>query len=79
MKQCDWLPNKMHPFLSHNLSCCYWLLCDSVNDARGTLHQPNRQGRSVTEAFAALWRSVQLPFARNGNKHQVLTTMDKLS
>lgn len=37
-------PDETYPSLNHNLSCCYWLLCDSVNDAKGALHQPQRRG-----------------------------------
>ncbi|KAL7402174.1 hypothetical protein ABVT39_010818 [Epinephelus coioides] len=37
-------PDETYPSLNHNLSCSYWLLCDSVNDAKGALHQPQRRG-----------------------------------
>jgi len=46
--------NERHSSLSHNLSCCYWLPWDSVNEARRARYRPYTHERSVgTVAFTA--------------------------
>lgn len=61
-----------HVSLSHNLSCSYWLTQISANEARGALHQPEREDGSVAVGESATHVS-----GDNGSKHHLLTTMAK--